>query len=136
VRAGAAAGAGAEAADVAFGSDGALVADCAHANGPHAMLIPVSMASRFTFHFNDNHLSRTARATDTNWKFLMPVWLPVFETEADSHYSTHIFAPRTLHLFAPNLYSLLDSFIDEASSNRSHCPDRLDRRGHRFLFLS
>jgi hypothetical protein len=32
------------------------------------MLIPVSTASRFTFHFNDNRLSRTVRATDTNWE--------------------------------------------------------------------
>ena len=90
VIAGAAAGAAQATAGVAFGSDDALVADCAHANGPNAMLIPVSTASRLTLHFNDNRLSRTVRATDTNWKFLMPVWLPVFETEADFHYSTRI----------------------------------------------
>lgn len=90
MRAGTPAGAGAAAAGVAFGSDDALVADCAHANGPNAMLIPVSTARRFMFHLNDNHLSRTVRATDTNWKFLMPVWLPVFEIQANSHYSTRI----------------------------------------------
>jgi hypothetical protein len=78
------------AAGVAFGSEDALVADCAHASGPSTMLIPVSTASRFTFHFKDNHLSRTVHVTDTNWKFLTPVWLPTFETQVNSDYSTPI----------------------------------------------
>ena len=93
------------AAGVAFGSEDLLVADCAHASGPNTKLIAVSTASRFTFHFKDNHLSRTVRVTGTNWKFLMPVWLPPFETKANSDYSTRIFAPRTLHPFVLNLYS-------------------------------
>lgn len=54
------------------------------------MLIPVSTVSRVTFHFKDNHLSRTVRATNTNWKFLRPVWLPPLEIQANSHYSTRI----------------------------------------------
>ena len=83
-------GAGTLAAGVAFGSEDLLVADCAHASGASTMLIAASTASRFTFHFKDNHLSRTVRVTDTNWKFLMPVWLPPFETQANSHYSTRI----------------------------------------------
>lgn len=92
-----AAGAEAVAADVAFGSDDALVADCAHANGPSAMLIPASRASRFTFHFNDNHLCRTVRVTDTNWKFLMPVWLPPLEAEPNPYYSTQHISRRELY---------------------------------------
>ena len=95
----------APAAGVAFGSDDALVADCANANGPSTMLIPASTASRFTFHFNDNHLCRTVRVTDTNWKFLMPVWLPPFETQANSHYSTRISRRELYSPFVLNLYS-------------------------------
>jgi len=90
VRAGADAGADAPVAGVALESDDALAADCAHANGPITMLIPASTASRFTFHFKDKNLSRTVRVTGTNWKFLMPVWLPPFETKANSDYSTRI----------------------------------------------
>ena len=103
--AGTAADVGAVTAGVAFGFDEALAADCAHANGANAMLIPVSTARRFTFRFKDNHLSRIVRVTDTSWKFLVPVWLPFLESTNRLPPFYMYFAPRTLHPFALNLYS-------------------------------